>query len=104
MANKELKKIAEEYATNRRNESYDIESELLELDNGCPIEKRPGETQRLVADARTEAFLAGYFYSKTGKTTLSELNEFVNAFFKSDISPDALNHLAGVATKFKQCQ
>ena len=104
MTDKELKKIAEEYATNRRNESYDIESELLELDNGCPMGEIPRETERLVAEARTEAFLAGYFCSKTGKTTLSELNEFVDPFFKSDISPDALNHLAGIATKFKQFQ
>lgn len=96
MTNEELKIIAENYATNRRNKNYDIESELLELDNGCPMEERPGETERLVAEARTEAFLAGYFCNKTGKTTLSELNEFVNPFFKSDISPDALNHLTEI--------
>ena len=104
MTDKELKKIAEEYAINRRNESYDIESELLELDNGCPMGEIPGETERLVAEARTEAFLAGYFCNKTGKTTLSELNEFVNPFFKSDISPDTLDHLTEVAAKFKQFQ
>lgn len=48
---------AKNYAVNRRNESYDAESDIFELENGGILE--PAEVEKIIEEARTEAFVAG---------------------------------------------
>lgn len=48
---------AKNYAVNRRNESYDAESDIFELENGGILE--PAEVEKIIEEVRTEAFVAG---------------------------------------------
>lgn len=53
-----LETAAKNYAINRRNENYDIESDLCELTNGFP-ENYVQEIENSVENSRTESFIAG---------------------------------------------
>lgn len=48
---------AKNYAVNRRNENYDAESDIFELENGGILE--PAEVEKIIEEVRTEAFVAG---------------------------------------------
>lgn len=48
---------AKNYAVNRRNENYDAESDIFELENGGILE--PAEVEEIIEEVRTEAFVAG---------------------------------------------
>ena len=48
---------AKNYAVNRRNENYDAESDIFELENGGIL--KPAEVEKIIEEVRTEAFVAG---------------------------------------------
>lgn len=52
-----IKIEAKNYAVNRRNENYDAESDIFELENGGIL--KPAEVEKIIEEVRTEAFVAG---------------------------------------------
>lgn len=64
----ELETLAIKYATNRRKESYDAESEIFELEN-CGI-LQTNDVEKVIEDTRIEAFIAGANYFLNQKESI----------------------------------